>query len=490
MTQVFISYSRKDLAFVEQLAADLKAAGLDVWYDLSGLEGGARWRIEIEKAVRASQYVLVVLSPDSVASEWVEREYLFANNLKKEIVPLFYKPCDLPLYYLNMHYLDVQGENYERNYNEILRALDVKPVAQKPSIPEREVSTSEKPDGKQDEDLQPEPVKVAHIDWRKLKPYGLIALIGVVVLFLAFGLPKFFQNTPTVASETPTRTQKPATLTSVPVLPSETLQPSITPTETLTPTLTLIPSPYPEQIVDGQKVEMMLVPAGIFTMGSNIFNEEAPVHRVSLDDYYIDKYEVTNALYRTCEQAGICDPPHAIFSTLHSDYYSAPDFDEFPVIFVDWDMAVTYCEKWRGAHLPTEAQWEKAARGTNERKYPWGNDTDCFHTNYWVSNSAACVGDTTRVGSYAVGVSPYGVHDMAGNVWEWVNDSYDPIYYGSLPDGFQNPSGPVRNMNSIVIRGGGWDSGINGVRTAYRGFQPHTYYANNLGFRCARDLTP
>lgn len=133
MTQVFISYSRKDLAFVKKLAADLQAAGLDVWYDLSGLEGGQRWRIEIEKAIRASQYVLVVLSPDSTISEWVEREYLFANNLKKQIIPLFYKPCDLPLYYLNVHYIDVQDKNYKQNFDEILRALGVQSVVPKPA---------------------------------------------------------------------------------------------------------------------------------------------------------------------------------------------------------------------------------------------------------------------------------------------------------------------------------------------------------------------
>ena len=98
MTQIFISYSRRDLGFVEQLASDLKEAGLDVWYDLSDLVGGTRWRIEIENAIRISQHVVMVLSPDSVGSEWVEREYLFANNLKKNIVPILYRPCDLPLY--------------------------------------------------------------------------------------------------------------------------------------------------------------------------------------------------------------------------------------------------------------------------------------------------------------------------------------------------------------------------------------------------------
>ena len=125
MTQVFISYSRRDLVFVEQLAVDLKAASLDVWYDLSGLEGGARWRIEIEKAIRASQFVLVVLSPDSVASEWVEEEILFARNLKRNIIPLFYRQCDLPLGYHTRHYIDIRGANYKRNFGEILRALSV-----------------------------------------------------------------------------------------------------------------------------------------------------------------------------------------------------------------------------------------------------------------------------------------------------------------------------------------------------------------------------
>ena len=95
--QVFISYSRRELAFVEQLAADLQAAGLEVWYDLSGLEGGARWRVEIEEAIRESQYVILVLSPDSVASMWVEEEILYARNLKKKIIPLFFITCVLPL---------------------------------------------------------------------------------------------------------------------------------------------------------------------------------------------------------------------------------------------------------------------------------------------------------------------------------------------------------------------------------------------------------
>jgi hypothetical protein len=134
MTQVFISYSRKDLDFVEGLATDLKAAGLDVWYDLSGLDGGARWRIEIEKAIRASQYVIIVLSPDSIASEWVEEEILYAKNFGRKIVPLFYRQCDLPLGYQTRHYVDVQGTNYRRNFNEILQALDFFQTTSSPQV--------------------------------------------------------------------------------------------------------------------------------------------------------------------------------------------------------------------------------------------------------------------------------------------------------------------------------------------------------------------
>jgi hypothetical protein len=129
MTQVFISYSRKDLAFVECLVEDLKKAGLDIWYDLSGLDGGTRWRTEIQNAIKNSRYVIVVLSPSSVESEWVEREFLFASNLKLKIIPLLYKQCELPMNYLNLNFIDVQGNNYRKNFGEILEALSIEPMA-------------------------------------------------------------------------------------------------------------------------------------------------------------------------------------------------------------------------------------------------------------------------------------------------------------------------------------------------------------------------
>lgn len=135
MAQVFISYSRRDLTFVEHLISDLKKTGMDVWYDLSGLEGGSRWGTEIKNAVQNSDYVIVVLSPDSIASEWVEREYLLSNNLKKKILPIMYRECELPLSFLNLNYVDVQGENYSRNFDKITRFLNTTAVPA--SSPER-----------------------------------------------------------------------------------------------------------------------------------------------------------------------------------------------------------------------------------------------------------------------------------------------------------------------------------------------------------------
>ena len=128
MDQVFISYSRKDLTFVEQLTLDLKGAGLEVWYDLSRLEGGERWRTEIQNAIKSSQYVIIVLSPDSIESVWVEREFIFSSNLKRKIIPLLYRQCELPLNYLDLNFIDVQGENYQRNFDKILKALSVAAV--------------------------------------------------------------------------------------------------------------------------------------------------------------------------------------------------------------------------------------------------------------------------------------------------------------------------------------------------------------------------
>ncbi len=242
------------------------------------------------------------------------------------------------------------------------------------------------------------------------------------------------------------------------------------------------PHPDPSDYFDSKGIPMRLVPAGRFAMGSDSGEaDEAPVHQVYLDAFYIDKYEVTNALYKSCVDLGVCKPPQNITSSTRSNYYGNPEFDHFPVIYVDWYMAKIYCG-WRGGGLPTEAQWEKAARGTDGRIYPGGKSLDPSMANY--ENNT---GDTTAIGSYKNAVSPYGVHDMAGNVWEWVADWYSRTYYITTLS--SNPLGPERGRYR-VLRGGSWISYKSFLRAVERGINVDSSFTNSIGFRCTRDARP
>jgi len=222
---------------------------------------------------------------------------------------------------------------------------------------------------------------------------------------------------------------------------------------------------------------MVYVPEGDFSMGSNSYSDEQPIHIVYLDSFWIDQTEVTNRMYTLCVAAGKCAPPDSSSSYSRSSYYGNPDYGDFPVIYVSWNDASAYCA-WADRRLPTEAEWEKAARGTDERTYPWGNTIDCSLANYY-----SCVGDTTAVGSYESGKSPYGVYDLAGNIWEWVNDWYSDTYYASLPD--RNPTGPSSG-DYRVLRGGAWFNGDFYVRSADRYWSSPTLSNYYIGFRCSR----
>jgi formylglycine-generating enzyme required for sulfatase activity len=259
-------------------------------------------------------------------------------------------------------------------------------------------------------------------------------------------------------------------------------------TSTPAPTQTLIsatPTPDPMTLFGKDGATLLYVPEGEYSMGSdNSETDEAPFHTVFLDAFWIDKTEVTVRMYSVCVDAGVCKEPTNKKSFSHPVYYGNTEFENYPVIYVDWNMAKTYCE-WAGRRLPTEAEWEKAARGTTANEYPWGNaapSTDLLNYN-------RNVGDTTDVEKYLDGKSIYGALNMAGNVWEWVNDWYDEAYYQSSDS--MNPLGPDSDTSRYrVLRGGSWTDGSKVFRSSNR-FKNYPDTSNyDIGFRCALSVTP
>ncbi|MCP9452718.1 MAG: SUMF1/EgtB/PvdO family nonheme iron enzyme [Nitrospira sp.] len=227
---------------------------------------------------------------------------------------------------------------------------------------------------------------------------------------------------------------------------------------------------------DSLDAEMVFVPAGKFTRGSNLADDEKPVRQIYLNAFYIDKYEVTVGQYaRYLEATDMEEPPDW-------NIMNQPQHQRRPVVNVSWEDAVNYC-KWAGKRLPTEAEWEKAARGTDGRIYPWGNEAPTrLHANYgrkeWDDHFAL-----TPVGSFEAGKSPYGAYDMAGNAWEWVFDWYDHDFYKTSPD--KNPIGPAKGTEKVV-RGGSWLYVADFMRSAHR-FNAHPSNRHfGYGFRCAK----
>jgi formylglycine-generating enzyme required for sulfatase activity len=260
--------------------------------------------------------------------------------------------------------------------------------------------------------------------------------------------------------------------------------------------------------------EMVYIPAGSFLMGNNSsegysYPDELPQHSVYLSGYWIGKYEVTRGEYRRFMEAGGYSSPaywtsagwswkvsnsrtEPRYWAADQDWYGGDPFvqtDSHPVVGVSYYEAAAYCN-WAGGHLPTEAQWEKAARwtGSYPHVYPWANIWDAEKCNNWYDTNPAGGGDqryqTAPVGSYPLGASPYGLQDMAGNAWEWCRDWYSSSYYSVSPT--TDPPGPSSGSYR-VLRGGGWDSYDDYYRSAYRGayFLP-AYWYDYFGFRLVR----
>ncbi len=289
-------------------------------------------------------------------------------------------------------------------------------------------------------------------------------------------------------TSTPAPTSIPPTVTIVPTSTIEAILPTVTqpPTE----------EPANQRVSLSDGMPQVYIPAGTFHMGGMDVRRapnETPDHEVTLHAFWMDQLEVTNAMYALCVNAGACTLPQSLKSSQRRpSYFDNPEFKDYPVVYVTWGQAKTYCA-WAGRRLPTEAEWERAGRGDDFRTFPWGEDkADGLRANFNM-----LVGDTSRVGSYPAGASPFGVLDMAGNVAEWVND-----FYGSYANaGSVNPTGPSSNAGFYrVVRGGSLgDAEINirvSKRSSVRGSNlsappgSSAYlgdFSPRIGFRCAAD---
>lgn len=240
--------------------------------------------------------------------------------------------------------------------------------------------------------------------------------------------------------------------------------------------------------------DICFVPGGSFWMGSSRAMDECPAREVTLDDFYIDAKEVSNALWNDCVSSGGCtDTPQSCDPNRIGPSHDPPE--SLPVVCVTFPQANEYCE-WAGGRLPTEAEWEKAARGTEGAIWAWGAITpDCQAANFRLA-TIHCYQDISPVGYFEDIRSAYGLWDTNGNVFEWTSDFYDADYYENAPD--SNPTGPTSDCNLAygeadqecsdrVLRGGAYNTTEDVIRGSARSFAPPELLDINIGLRCAYD---
>lgn len=333
--------------------------------------------------------------------------------------------------------------------------------------------------------------------WRCALRLAPVLLLALLLSACAAAAPTA-ELPPTAA---PAQPASPTPAPSATDAPAATAEPTATaaPSATPEPSPTLEPTQANFRVAESDGMEQIFIPAGEFTMGgadsaaqqaigNGIAYPEVPVHKVTLDSFWIDKYEVTNRQYALCVAAGACAPPKWDASKSRGTYFSNPEYANYPVIYVSWYQARDYCA-WAGRRLLSEAEWEKAARGDDARLYPWGNDPiSGDKANFCDKNcprSFANMGfddgyvETAPVGSFPAGASAYGVMDMAGNVWEWTNTVLS-LYPYDPNDGRESPDAYEQRM----WRGGAWSTGVWYMRASTRYHSVQKYQYHNLGIRC------
>ena len=543
--KVFLCHAHDDKAKTRELYRYLRRRGIQPWLDAENLVGGQDWRVEIPKAIKTSDAIIICLSKNSINKEgFVQAEITFALEKALEIppgrifiIPARFEECEVPDTLERFHYVDL----FEKNgFSKLMKSLKTRagelertPVeVPRPDEASPNLGSTSEDDKKKEQELELQNLESQAVQFELMGDFWSASKTWYEIKRIDSRYPRADikireleeeiireraerQKAQELAREQAERSRAErqaareklrsqavaflkilgfigvvialiwgGTL-AVPAIGSWL---STVKTATTQPSATNVPlsmsTPTSVQINDDKNVQMVLVQADEFMMGRDTgFSNERPAHMVYLDVFYIDKYEVTNALYKVCVDEGECQRP------INTFLYYLVSREDHPVVTVTWSMAIDYCQ-WRGASLPTEAQWEKAARGKDERPYPWGEQTPIAQYANYKGN------DTKDVGSYPFVKSPYGVFDLAGNVSEWVADWFSTEYYQTVfLDNISNPVGPTdspyqpsHNFYGRVIRGGSWRSTNNDqLSTTFRNHANPDSYADDLGFRCAKD---
>ncbi len=489
--QIFISHAHQDTEFAHRLASDLVKQGWSVWITPDSIQPGEKWVKAISRGLDESGICLVVLTPSASESTWVGDETATAIEFVHEkmmgLIPLLFRPCKIPTELRPYQRIDFV-ESYDNGLSKLLTGLapqnmNVASVQAQPIIVSTEIAPNVKPAN-----------VVQAVDHGRLASQNLLnrirgmskvpmwgwvvgAVVFIALLAVSAVVLQLFAPKTSIASPSGYASPTPNAVLTIMLSPSQEATATSMPgsTRPTVPTILPVPTVATNEIVltlaPGVTMTMVRIPVGVFLMGSTdrdkgASSDEKPQHKVTLDEYLIGKYPVTNAqygLFARTKRVGLLS-----FGKVNDPHWSMSSVKEnHPVMQVKWDDALAFCV-WasqvtrRKVKLPTEAQWEKTARGTDGRIYPWGNE----EPNSNLLNYAMNVNDTTAVGKYSpVGDSPYGLADMAGNVWEWTADWYSDTYYARSPA--SNPQGPTSGQYRVV-RGGGWVNGSNGARTAFR----------------------
>jgi formylglycine-generating enzyme required for sulfatase activity len=523
MARIFISYSRMDESFARRLAASLSNLGADVWIDVEDIPAGMKWSSAIQQGLDNAELMIVIISPDSMTSRNVEDEWQYYLDHGKPIIPVLLHPAQVHFQLSRIQYVDFHNQEYDtavrRLHTELARKgvpldplqgdLDPLPPATPAhppiQLPPAPAPTMKVPAARRQEPSPQYRQETSQPDSRRrylIAGGGVLAVlivVGVIVIAALNSADPEESNFPpeipeAAAADNNEVDQSTPTPTTPPPTPTATQQAVITPGYQSPVTRNADWTPW-EQTFNGAR--MVLVPPGCYTMGStaqhiqemfqecvaflgsesscNLFNDEGPQTQICFDQpFWIDRYQVNNGQYGS-----------------HGTFTGANE----PRTNITWNQAQQHCQQ-RGARLPTEAEWEFAARGPDGLIYPWGNQFDGARLNFCDRNCEFNWRDAnwndgyaqvSPVGSYPAGASWVGALDMAGNTWEWTSTIYRNYPYAA-DDGREN----LNDHNSRrTLRGGTWNFLRFETRTSARAANLENFPSSDwYGFRCVRDFNP